>query len=238
MIKLHGFGANIGVADPSPFVLKADAYLRVAGIEFERVDRMNNLQKAPKGKLPYIEDAGEIIADSQLIIDHFEGRLGTKALDSWLNEEQQATNWLVTKAMDDHLYWCGLYSRWVRDDVWPQVRDTFFADMPGLMQKVVPGLVRRDMVKSTKAHGIGRHTDEEIQAFTRRTFNSLSVLLGDKTYFFGDRVSTLDVTAFAFLAQYILAQMDNPYNELAKSFGNLVAFTERFQAEYYPEFTV
>lgn len=67
MIKLHGFGARLGVADPSPFVLKVDAYLRVTGTAFDRVNSLNNLSKAPKGKLPFIDDGGQIIADSQII---------------------------------------------------------------------------------------------------------------------------------------------------------------------------
>ncbi|MEA1888330.1 MAG: glutathione S-transferase family protein, partial [Pseudomonadota bacterium] len=62
MIKLYGFGNNFGVADASPFVLKVDAYMRMAGIQFENIPGLVNLRKAPKGKLPFIDDNGKIIA--------------------------------------------------------------------------------------------------------------------------------------------------------------------------------
>lgn len=32
MIKLHSFGANFGVVDPSPFVVKVDLFLRVTNL--------------------------------------------------------------------------------------------------------------------------------------------------------------------------------------------------------------
>jgi hypothetical protein len=56
MIKLYSFGPSFGVADPSPYVLKVDVYMRMANIEFTSVPDVKNLQKAPKGKLPFITD--------------------------------------------------------------------------------------------------------------------------------------------------------------------------------------
>lgn len=68
---MESFGSNFGVADASHFVLKVDAYMRMAGIQFKNIASLENLRKAPKGKLPFINDNGEIIADSQAIIAHF-----------------------------------------------------------------------------------------------------------------------------------------------------------------------
>ena len=50
MIKLHIFGDFGRLPDPSPFCVKVDCYLRMAGLPFETVAGMDNLQKAPKGK--------------------------------------------------------------------------------------------------------------------------------------------------------------------------------------------
>ncbi len=234
MITLHGFGPNLGLADLSPFVLKVDAYLRVANIDFVREDdTMKNLRKSPKDKLPFIDDGGHIVADSQIIIDYLEAKAGDKALDQWLSEEQKAINWLTTKAMDDHLYWCGIHSRWACDDTWPTIREAFFGGMPFPLKKIVPFMVQRDMKRSLMAQGTGRHSDAEIQAFVRRTMTSLSVVLGDKDYFLGERMSTLDISAFAFLAQNILVDLDNPHVRIAREFANLVAYAERFHQQYY-----
>jgi len=126
MIKLYTFGEKFGVADPSPFVLKVDAYFRMAAIEFENINLPNNLTKAPKGKLPFIDDGGEIVADSQAIIEHVKS-YSNKDLDKDLTNEQQAIAYLVTKSLDENLYFVLVYSRWVRDDTWPLLKEAFFS---------------------------------------------------------------------------------------------------------------
>ena len=236
MIKLYSFGPGFGVADPSPFVLKVDAYLRIAGIPYESISSAGNLRKAPKEKLPFIDDDGQIIADSQIIFDYLEAKRGDEAFDGWLSNEQKATNWLLTKAMDDHLYWCGLHSRWAKADTWPLVREEFFGEVPALIRPLLAGFIRRGILSSLKGHGMGRHSDAEILEFNRRTLESLSILLGDKDYFFGSGISTLDITTFAFFAQSMLATIDNDSTKMARQFANLVAFCGRLEKQYYPEF--
>ena len=69
-IKLHKFGGAWGIADPSPFCVKVECCLREAGIAYEVVpfEGRRSFAKAPKGKLPFIEDEdGAIVGDSTLI---------------------------------------------------------------------------------------------------------------------------------------------------------------------------
>jgi len=70
MITLYTFGPAFGLPDPSPFVMKAEVLLKMAGVPY-RTDT-TGFRKAPKGKLPYIEDGGEIISDSTFIRFHLE----------------------------------------------------------------------------------------------------------------------------------------------------------------------
>ena len=53
-VRLHKFGAAWGIADPSPFCLKVESFLREADIPYEVVpfDFKRSFAKAPKGKLP------------------------------------------------------------------------------------------------------------------------------------------------------------------------------------------
>jgi glutathione S-transferase len=55
--------------------MKVENYLRMTSIPYEVVDDFA-LAKAPKGKLPYIEDAGRAIADSGLILDYLKATYG------------------------------------------------------------------------------------------------------------------------------------------------------------------
>ena len=129
MIKVFGFGENLGVADPSPFVLKVITYLEMTGIAYEVISKFNNLQKAPKGKLPFIEDEGEVIADSVVIIDHLKSKYGNK-LDGRFSDQQRALAHLISKSLDENFYWTIVYSRWVRESSWPEVKERFFGSMP------------------------------------------------------------------------------------------------------------
>ena len=63
MIKLVQFYPALGVRSLSPFCLKLETYLRLAGIDYEVV-RSNDARRAPKGKLPYIIDGDLTIGDS------------------------------------------------------------------------------------------------------------------------------------------------------------------------------
>ncbi len=64
MITLYAFGPQFSLPDPSPFVTKAEVLLKMAKLPYE-ID-LKGFRKAPKGKLPYIKDDGELIADFNL----------------------------------------------------------------------------------------------------------------------------------------------------------------------------
>ena len=87
MITLYTFGPGFGLPDPSPFVMKAEALLRIAGLPY-RVDG-KGFSKAPKGKLPYIYiDDGERIADFTVIRWHLE-KMHKVDFERGLSEEQR-----------------------------------------------------------------------------------------------------------------------------------------------------
>lgn len=234
MIKLFGFGPAFGVPDPSSFVLKVDCYLRMANIEFEGVSGQQYLRKAPKGKLPYIEWQGQLIADSQHIVealdDHYQ-----QPLDRQLSTEQQAQSYLMTKSLDENLYWCLVHSRWVRDDGWVTTKAALFSPLPGPLKLFIPALVRRGIAKTLQQQGIGRHSDDEIIAIAERSIDSLATLLADKPYFFGDRPSNFDATAFGLLVQLVLASDEAALSPLAKKHQNLVDYCKRIATAYYPD---
>ncbi len=233
MIRLFNFGPFFTLPDASPFCLKVDAYLRVTGIPFEVVPGVQNLRRSPKGKLPFIEDEGKIIGDSAFILSHLKEKYGD-ALDAGLTAEQKGAAHAFIKMLDENFYWCTVRSRWIDDAVWPQMRQVFFGAMPVPLRWIVPPLLRRSVAKTLHGHGMGRHSPAEILEIARRDLRALSEFLGDKPWFFGSGPTTLDVVAFAFLAEVIVPPWKCDLNDLARSIPNLVAFVGRFQSKYYP----
>lgn len=232
MLKLYSFGKHFGVVDPSPFVLKVNVYMKMSGIEFENVVHQKNLSLAPKGKLPFIEDKGKKIADSQFIFSYFQKELNCD-LDSELSDEQKAVAYLVSKSLDENLYFVLVYSRWLRDDTWPLVKQSFFGRMPAPLKLFIPTIIRKQVAKGLKGQGITRHSNDELQIILQRTLQSLSDLLGSKKYFFGDNPSSLDATAYGFLAEFILTDIDNPFNDIAQGYPVLVDYCKHIEKEYY-----
>lgn len=217
--------------DASPFVVKVDTYLRMSGLEYEYLGGMQNLKKAPKGKLPLLEDEGRIIPDSEIIIDYLKNEKGAD-LDSWLSDEQRAMAHLITKSLDENLYWCLVYSRWVNQDTWLKLKDNFFADMSFPLKQILPPLLRSGVKSSIKKQGMGRHSEEEILAIANKSFASLEAMLGDKEYFFGDQPSSLDATVYGHVACFVSSQLENRFNQDARKYSKLVGFCDRIASNY------
>lgn len=232
MITLYHFGSFQSLPDPSPFCLKVDVYLRMTGIPFTCSSGAHNLRRAPKGKLPFIEDNGKIIADSAIILDYLKQTYGDK-LDAHLTAEQKAVSHAVIKMLDENLYWCMPHSRWIDGNVWPGVCEEIFGGLPIPLKQIISRRARNQVRKALLSQGTGRHSDHERLEIARRDLDALSGLLGGKTYFFGDQPSALDAVAYAFVAEMIIPWIEHPLNRLAKSYANLSAHCERIRVQYY-----
>jgi glutathione S-transferase len=232
LITLYQFGPNFGLPDPSPFCLKVDLYLRTAGLEFQTRSGFEHMRRAPKGKLPYIDDDGTIVPDSAFIIAHLKARYGDP-LDGGLGAEQRAVAHAFTKMLDENFYWCVVYSRWIDPEGWPHARRAFFGGMPFPLRVVVPFIAQKGVRRSLHRQGLGRHAPEEILEIARRDLKALSDYLGGREYFLGEHMTTLDVAAFAFLAEVIVPEFDTGLSRLAKRHDNLVRFVEQIRTKYY-----
>lgn len=232
MIKLHGFGQYFGVVDASPFVIKVDLFLRMVKLPYETVVSSKNLGKSPKGKLPFINDEGEIVADSAFILRYLTEKYQLE-IDDFLTPEQRAQTVLFTQALDDNFYWGVVYSRWSDDKTWPIAKQAFFGKFPLIFRILLPGLIRKKVIKNLYGQGTGRHTHREILAIMDNTLAALSTLLSDNNYFFGEQVASFDAIAYSHLCELISVNYDSDVNQLAKKYDNLVAYCQRIEKAYY-----
>jgi glutathione S-transferase len=87
--------------------MKTQILLKIANLPY-RTDN-SGFRAAPKGKIPYIDDDSEIVADSTFIRWHLEKKYGLD-FDAGLTLEQRAIAWAFEKMAEEHLYW--QYSIW------------------------------------------------------------------------------------------------------------------------------
>jgi len=231
MITLYTFGPAFGLPDMSPFVTKAEMLLKLAGLDY-RTDT-HGFSKAPKGKLPYVADGDEIIADSTFIRWHLEKKYGID-FDSGLDAAQRATAWAFEKMFEDHTYWTVLHARWIDDDNFNCGPRTYFQQLPLPMRLVVPGAARRQIKAQIKGHGMGRHTDDEIAVLGARSLDAAADFLGEKSFMMGDDPTGLDATAFAFVAGALCPTFATPLRDAVERHDNLKAYLVRMIDRYYP----
>ena len=110
MITLFTFGPSFGLPDGSPFVTKVMLLLKMAGLPYR--ENRQGLSQAPKGKLPYIDDAGIAVANSTFIRLHIEKKYGFD-FDAGLTAEEKAAAWAIEKMCEEHLYLALLAARWL-----------------------------------------------------------------------------------------------------------------------------
>jgi glutathione S-transferase len=234
MITLYTFGPAFGLPDPSPFVTKAEVLLKMAGLPY-RTDT-KGFSRAPKGKLPYICDGEDIIADSTFIRLHLEKRYNID-FDEGLSPKERGFAWAVEKMCEDHLYWLLVHARWVDDANFKRGPAKFFDQAPAPVRPFVKWLIRRRIRQAMYGQGTSRYSESERTILSDRTFASLSAILGDKSYIMGDRPCGADATVFAFLLGALCPIFDDVMRTSAESYSNLRDYCARLSRQYYPEQT-
>jgi glutathione S-transferase len=233
MIMLYQFRPLWGLPSASPFCMKVETYLRMAGLPYEVVRRAD-IRKAPKGKFPYIEDHGRRIADSRFIIDYLKSTYGN-ALDAALSPAQRAMALGLQRLMEEHLYWAVVHDRWAVRAHWEVTRRAIFGFLPVVVRRMIAQMMRKKALAQLYGHGMGRHDSEEIYALARQDLDALADFLGDKPFFMGETPTSLDATAFAFLASLLAPPFDSPLKAHARLLPRLTRYVERMAGKYFPD---
>lgn len=231
MITLYQFQAAFNQPSGSPFCVKAHILLKMAGLDYKAVD-LGDPRKAPKGKLPYIEDDGERVADTHFIRRHVEHKYGID-FDAGLSAAERAASKAFMTMAEDHLYWAGVYSRWIDEEGWPIVRDTFFAGLPAFLRPIITRVARGQVTSQIKGHGMGRHGAAEIYEMGAADIDALAAWLGDRPFFMGERPTVADSSVYAMTAAIADAPFETPMKKTALGHANLTAYCDRMRDRYF-----
>ena len=232
MITVYTFGPAFAQADPSPFVVKTLTLMKMSGLE-HKIEQAD-VRKAPKGKLPYISDNGQLIADSSLIKMHLEKQHGVDFSGGY-SELDLAVGWSIEKMLEDHLYWIVVDARWMDEENFNRGPRTFFDKMPAPARPLVVWMVRKEIRRNLWGQGLGRHTAGELLQLAEKDFAALAAVLGDKPYLLGDRPCGFDASCYGFVSSALVPLFDHPTTGAARNHPNLVAYCERMRAQYFPE---
>jgi glutathione S-transferase len=205
--------------------MKVEVYLKLQQLPYKIAS--GDPRKAPKGKLPVIEtETDGVIADSSVILAHLESKVPAP-LDRGIDAAGHARAHVLKRTFEESLYFALLWSRWADDEGWSELRPQIEHMVPAAVRWFVPALIRKKVVASIAAQGTGRHSKSDIYALGSADVKAVAALLGDGPYLLGDELRTIDVTAYAFLANILRWTKPSPLTETARAYPQLDAYVSR-----------
>jgi len=228
MITLYGAGEGFGLPEISPYVMKTEVQLKMAGLAYEKA--RGQREDSPKGQVPFIDADGVRIADSTFIRGYLERTYGID-FDEGLDPSQRATAWAIERMMENHFSWVSAQARWLDPVNFAKGPAHFFDGAPDGVREAVQVEVGKRVQGA-----IGRHSELEMVALGVRSLAAVAAILEDKPFLFGRRPCGADATVFALLAGVLTPYFDSELKRRTEGFGTLVAYVDRLMAQFYPEF--
>ena len=233
MIILHQFPRCWQLPNPSHFCVKLETYLRMADLDYTVKETLPLF--GPRGKLPYIVDNGLKIGDSRAIIHYLAANYGLGP-DAGFSAAQLAEAQAWRRLLEEHLYWISMYTRWSSDAAnWRINKQGMFGALPIWIAEPLALAYRRRIRAQLRGQGVGRLSAAEIERQAAEDVAAVSVFLGDRPYFMGERPGTLDATAYGVLGNIIDWPAVSPLKTLMLETANLPAYCQRMQRRFFPE---
>ncbi len=233
MITLYGFGPNFGLPEISPYVTKTEVQLQMAGLGYRKEQAFP--EQSPKGQMPFIDDDGQLVADSTFIRGHIERKYGID-LDAGLNPRQRAEAWAIERMVENHFGWTVGHARFFLPENFEKGPAHFFDHAPEPQRSAMREAMMERARETFLAVGVLRHSPEEIAQLGGRSIEALAQFLGDKPYLLADRPTAVDAIAFAALAALVTPFFESPLRSRAERHPNLCAYVDRMMARFYPRF--
>lgn len=240
MLTVYTAGGAWDAPDLSPFVTKLLTWLRMTKIEHR--EEIGDIRKAPKGKLPFVDDGGRKIGDSTLIIEHLQATRRFEPLPGDALSPSDAAVAAAFKGMiEGELYFVIVYMRWVVDAAFALYQPKIEASMvrmgfPSLLTPVFAKVYRHKLKQQAYQQGMGRHDLPTVLARGRGYIDAIAAYLADKPYFMGNEPGTIDATVYSFVASLLATPLTPELGEHVKRHENLIAYCDRMRARYWSDF--
>lgn len=234
MINFYAAGAGWGVPNLSPFVLKVDCYLRMVGLPYELCSfrSLADFVQAPKGKIPYIEDNGQKVADSGFILEYLQTTYGDR-LGERLSQRDQAIALGMRRLMEEHLYFVIGYARYVEEEIWQQYKRMLFDRYGSTPTELVRCRDSPDPQRYSHLSAWARTRPplacRSLRARECRSDGALSVLGGPAVLLRGGAHGPGSYG----VANIFQVGYETPLEAHAKALPNLRAYCERMRQRYY-----
>ncbi|MEM9877679.1 MAG: glutathione S-transferase family protein [Pseudomonadota bacterium] len=232
-LVLVQYKRGFGVANLSPFCMKAEILLKMSGKPFS-IELLDDPRKTPKGKLPMLRDDGTDVPDSTFMQTHLETAHGVDFYPD-ISAKDKAIGHAAARMCEERLYWVLLYARWIEPENWSKISDFWFGDMPILMRTLIPKVALKEVKGNLRAHGLGRHSRDDIYALGKSDIDALATLLGDQDFMLGRTPTAADASIYPFIENTLIEALPSPLLDAAKAHDNLVAYAARCRSLWFSD---
>jgi len=200
VVVLHQFPRPEKCLSASPFVMKLEAFFRMAGYKYV-TDHEFPLSPFT-GKSPWVTLNGEELHDSQLIVEALTRKFG-KDCNSHLAPKEKSVSRSFRLMLEDHFHWCLFADRWVNRD--GRDMHKLYGAIEGLGSSGCPfhmmsGTLHR-MKGQAYGQGVARLGRGSVQKMGIEDLEAISTFLGAKSFVMGgEKPSEIDAVLFAFVA--------------------------------------
>jgi len=234
MVYVFQFTRSPQIPSISPFCLKLESWLKLHGVKYQNVDHKCK-HRSKKGMLPFVELNGEEIADSEHIIDALSKKF-EKNMPAELSQDQKNVEHAMITMVENHLHWTIVH--WKTKDV-DNILKGYKLNLQDVLGSKAPSSVLnfyfkhsfcRKGLKRVRSSGMGALSAEDIENSGKKDLKTLSEMLGEKEFFFGDEPSMLDLVVFSHVGQLVMVDKEHacPLRDYLESdCNNLVGLVNR-----------
>ena len=154
--------------------------------------------------MPWITHKGKHISDSQAIIEYINDEFKIDDMNGHLSDTQKYISLSYRLMMEDALYFIINYRRYIDVNAKGVRNHVFYLGSwlgnKGLMVKMIKNSFVKYIEKQLFAQGISRYTVDGVYKRGDQIILSIMGYMGNNKYFFGDKISEIDIIIYAFLS--------------------------------------
>lgn len=224
-LNLFTWGPRWEFPSFDPFCLATETVLRFAEASFG-VNVCYNPRVSPNGELPILADQDQVFVTTAGILKHLKEK-GID-LDGNLTAVQRAESLAYSTLVEDRLHDSLLFLWWMEDEntkkmILPLYRKSLSFPWNYILPDQIQKRVKQRLSYLKEKNDVDYINEVYLSA--REIYQSLSVKLGEKPFFFGDEPSNLDAIVFGHLAIHYFAPLpNNKLKIVLDAFPNLVTF--------------
>eukprot|EP01084_Bolivina_argentea_P147461 257989_1 len=210
-VILHVFKTHVAfpMSNISPACAKLIAYLEYNKIEYIEEYEMPMHPKTHKS--PWITWKNDHIPDSNMIIQYFtnDSFLNRPNMDNHLNKLQKSILFAYRAMIEDCLYYIMVYRRWLDKDNVDKYLDLFLPR--NLQRKFIQPMIVKQVKRQVWEQGTSRLPPKEIYERGVNCIESIINYMSDKNFFFGDKITTLDLSIYGQIGSMYQMEMKWKY---------------------------